>query len=383
MIKLHSKLFSNKYIQIVLFIIINSLFILKYSPRYGLNPYLLSVAFIVVILIYLFLYHKIANELSEKIFRLLFWVMLAGTIIVIVFLFKHIDPYTIRVDRWSALTFFWDSVFKGQYPYITHTHVCTTNFASPFPVWHVISLPFYLLGDVGIEIIFFLLLLAVVVKYYFSSYRKSFFFISLLLISPAYWWEVSARSDSLSNGLLVFMIILYLIKTNRTLINNFKLLIVICGLIAATRFTAIIPLALFLFQPYLKLSTNRKIIFPFAILGIAFIAFCPFIFWDIETWIFFTRNPFMSQTANGNLYVFLFMFLIGITSALTWKSTQQFFNITSLFIFFFILIAQLARIYNAGEGNLFSDAISDISYFNLSLPYCLAVLTTTFGSNKI
>ena len=287
-----------------------------------------------------------------------------------------INPYSIRVDRWSALTFFWDSIFQGKYPYGTHTHISPTNFASPFPLWHLISLAFYLLKDVGTELIFFLVFLAFAIKYYFSSYRKSLFFILLLCISPAYWWEIAVRSDGLNNAWLVFIIVLWFVKTKRNLSDNFFAGILICGIIASTRLSALLPLAIFFFQPYLKLTIKQKIIFPILVFCVALCSFLPFIFWDTENWIFFSRNPFMSQTGNGNIYTLIIMFFIGIVLALQWKDIKQFFFVTSIFILLFMLSAQIMRIINAGEGNLFSDAICDISYFNLSLPYFLAYLTS-------
>jgi hypothetical protein len=301
---------------------------------------------------------------------------LVNALVAIVGVLIVVDPLTVRVDRWSALTYFWDSLLQGHYPYSAHTHVGPNNFASPFPLWHVISLPFYLLGDVGIELLFFLIITAIAIKKFFTSYRISFFFMLLLLISPAYWWEISVRSDSLSNGLLVFMIILWYLKNNRSFSNNFKSTILLCGIIASTRMSALLPLAIFFFQPYLQLSTKQKIIFPLSVLGIAFLVLSPFIFWDTDTWIFFSRNPFMSQGYNGSVYIFLIMIPIAIFMALRWKNTQQFFNNASLFIFIFILSSLIFRVIKAGEGNLFSDGISDISYFNLVLPYCLAFLTS-------
>lgn len=371
-----SHFFTKNSLQLLLFLTINSLFILKYTPRYGMNPYLILTIYGIVFFTIYFTYQKHISKCTEKSFKSFYWILLALALVAITGLLISINPYSIRVDRWSALTFFWDSIFNGHYPYTTHTHISTTNFASPFPLWHLINLPFYILGDVGIGIIVFLILISITVKYYFSSYRQSFFYLLLLLISPAYWWEVSARSDSLSNGLFVFMIILWFIKNNRNLSNSFFLAILACGIISSTRLTALIPLALFFFQPYLKLTTKLKVIFPISILSITLISFLPFIFWDTKTWIFFSRNPFISQTGNGNIYVLLIMLILGVIMALSWKNTIQFFNITSIFIFIFILTSQVVRILKANEGNLFSDCISDISYFNLALPYCLGLLTS-------
>lgn len=362
---------KGKVLQMALFFTVNAFFILKYFDRVGINPYFSVAIYIFVILGFIALYHHLSTKISERISKILYFGLIVVMIVAISTLFILIDPYSIRVDRWSALSFFWDSVFQGIYPYGTHTHVSETNFASPFPLWHLISLPFYLLGDVGLEIIFFLILIGFALKYYFGSYQKALLFLSLLCLSPGYWWEVSVRSDALSNALLVFMIIIWFTKTKKSMSNNLLLTIFICGSIAATRMTAIIPLALFFFRPYLNISTKQKIIFPIASLLVALVFFLPFIFWNTENWVFFSRNPFMSQTGNGNIYVLLVMLVIGLTISLSWRNIQQFSGLTAVFIFVFILSNLIVRIINAGQGNLFSDAISDISYFNLSLPYTI------------
>ena len=210
----------------------------------------------------------------------------------------YIDPYTVRVDRWSAVSFFLEGLFNGEYPYGIHTHVSETNFPSPFPLWHVINIPFYLLGDVGIGLIFFLIITFVTVKIYFNSYRKAFFFLILLILSPAYWWEVAVRSDSLSNGFLVLTFILWYTKKGYSVDKNFWLTIILCGIIASTRLSAVLPVALFLFAQYIQTNWLKKMLFPLSILAFVLVVFMPFILWKIDgTYVFFTRNPFMSQTS--------------------------------------------------------------------------------------
>lgn len=374
--------FWTKTLQIAIFITVNILFTLKYFDRFGINPYISAVFYIIFIVSFIILYQNFIYKIPERYIKFCYLLLIVFMIGVIINFFININPYSIRVDRWSALYFFWESIFQGNYPYTTHTHVSDTNFASPFPFWHLLHLPFYLLGEVGIGIIFFLLMFSFVLQWYFGSYYKSFFFLLLLGLSPGYWWEVSARSDSLSNALLVIMIIFWLIKTHKTLSNNFWLIAFVCGCVAATRMSALIPLALFFFQPYLKLKIKQKIFFPLAVLLIALIYFLPFILWDTDTWIFFKRNPFMSQTENGYLSAFLLMLIVGVFFSLKWKNYQQYFAYTAVFIFIFILANQIVRIIRAGEGNLFSDAIADISYFNLLLPYCIAFITVNLDNSK-
>lgn len=379
---LWTKIISNSNIQILLFISINSIFIFKYIPRYDINPYVVFFGYIVFLFTGLKFYIKFTILFSEKQLKYFYFSIISLTVIFIAISLILIDPYTIRVDRWSALSFFWDSVFSGVYPYGTHTHVSDTNFASPFPIWHLINLPFYLLKDVGLSIIFFLCLFSYAIYEYFQSYQKALLVIILLLISPAYWWEILVRSDGLSNALLVMMIILWYSKSNKSLSNNIYISILICGLIAATRFTALLPLALFFFKPYLKLDLKNKIIFPFVVLLIAFIAFVPFIFWDTENWVFFSRNPFMSQTYNGDFMVMLMMVFMGIVMSLNWKTIEQFFATTAIFIFLFILFNQLVRLSHFPEANFFSDAVVDVSYFTLALPYIILLISSKYSASK-
>lgn len=375
--KIFPQLFNVISLQLFIYFFVNSLFIFKFVPRLGISPFPVFLIYLLIVLGIIFLYKKYSSIITENTFKKLYWMMIGMVIISIIGIFIVVDPYSLRVDRWSALTFFWDSLLQGNYPYAAHTHVAVKNFASPFPLWHVISFPFYLLGDVGIEIIFFLIISAIAVHKFFSSYRTSFFFYLMLFLAPAYWWEVSVRSDSLNNALLVFMIILWYSKKEHTISSSFKYIILISGIIASTRMTALLPLAIFFFQPYLKFSTTKKIVLPFAILGIALLTFLPFIFWDTDTWIFFSRNPFMSQGYNGSIYILLLMIPIGIYLSLKWKTTEQFFNLAGFFVFFFIFISLIDREITLGDGYFFSDGVSDISYFTLAFPYCLASLSSS------
>jgi len=377
------KIITNTYLHLLLFVSINAIFIFKYLPRYNINPYISLFLYFIFIFAGLNIYNKYISTFSEKTLKYIYLSIISLTIVFIAVSLILIDPYSIRVDRWSALSFFWDSVFTGIYPYGTHTHVSETNFASPFPVWHLINLPFYLLKDVGISIIFFFSLFSFAIYKYFESYRKALLVIILLLISPAYWWEILVRSDGLSNALLVMILILWYTKNNKSISKNFTISILICGLIAATRFTALLPLALFFFQPYIKLPIKQKIILPLSALLIATLAFLPFILWNTETWVFFSRNPFMSQTYNGDWRILLVMVFVGIFMALNWKTIEEFFATTGIFITVFILLNQLIRLSKYEGANFFSDAVVDVSYFTLAIPYIIILIAIKYSSHKI
>jgi len=371
---LKKKISVSYFIQILFYLFVNILFILKYFSRTSTNSTVLLVLYIILFAGTL-LFNNFSRKISEQSFKIAFWTIQIIMISIIIVLLIKINPYSVRVDRWSALTFFLDGLFNGNYPYGVHTHVSENNFPSPFPVWHFINIPFYLLGDVGIGLIFFLLLSAFTIQYFFSSYRKSFFFLFLLCVSPAYWWEVAVRSDSLSNGILVMCVILVYHAKKYTIGKKLILTAIISGIIASTRLSAILPIALFLFPSFLKISFNKKVYFILTVIGFVLLTFLPFILWDTESWIFFSRNPFMSQSSIGNPLLLLGMVVLGVFMSLKWKDINQFFNITSIFIFIFILSSQLSLIFTRGiNESFFTDSLYDISYFSLVLPYCIAFL---------
>lgn len=382
-----NKFFENKILTtsllVIVFLAVNLLFTFKYSSRTSLNPYFISALYAGIVLTVFSIISKIHNKFSEKTYKWLIILLVTVMTVMISVVLIKVDRYTINVDRWSALTYFWDGVFRGEYPYGIHTHVWEGNFPSPFPFWHLLALPFYLMGDVGIQIIFFLVALAFVLRYYFQSYNYSFLFILILAISPGYWWEVLARSDSLSNAFFVFFIILWYMKSGRKLNNNLIISMLIVSTIIATRFTAWIPIALFFFPSFLTLTGKQKIFFLSGVLVIAFLFFAPFIFWDTETWVFFRRNPFMSQTGNGNIFVLVIFAMLGTLVSLKWKTNQQFFIITALFFFTFILATQIATMIPRGGITLKENSVFDLSYFNLALPYCIIALSMAIDKNYL
>ena len=368
--------FSENYlVQFFVFFFINGICIYRYIPRIGVNPVIASAVYIVFILCLFFTYKKIINKLSDTIIKVLFYTIVSVVIASIAFILIKVDPYSVNVDRWSAVSFFLDHLFQGQYPYSVSTHMSETNFPSPFPVWHLIYLPFYLAGDVGIGLIFFLVFFLYLFQLRFQSYKKSLLFIILLICSPTYWWEVFVRSDTLNNIFLVGGLILWFSHKKYSLENKFWLTVILCGLITSTRLLAILPLALFFFKPYTELSLKKKIIFPLGVLFVAFITFCPFIFWDTENWIFFSRNPLITQGLMGNIYILTVLVILGIFLSLQWKDIIQFNAVTSLFLLVFFLSFNTYLVITSDTYfSLQETRIYDISYFYLSMPFCLIAI---------
>lgn len=373
---------KSGFIQLFLYVFVNILFIFKYIPRTGVNPVIPALVYLLFIVIAYLGFNRIFTSKKDNSFKLPLFLVYALTITMIIAILIRIDPLSIRVDRWSAVTYFLDNLFHGDYPYAAHTHVSKDNFPSPFPMWYVINLPFYLAGDVGIGLIAFLSLVLFTYYLFTKSFKKTFVFLVLIILSPAYWWEVAVRSDSLSNAILVLCIILLFYMKKLSIGRNLMITAIICGIIASTRLSAILPIALFIFPSFLKISLHKKMAFVSIVLGFVLLTFLPFILWDTENWIFFSRNPFMSQSSIGSPLLLLVMIILGIFMALKWHNINQFLNLASVFIFIFILTSQLNLMFTRGiNESVFTDSLYDISYFSLLLPYCIAYLADRISNS--
>lgn len=332
-------------IALVLYLFVNILFILKYSLR--VFP-VVSTAFICLIyLLFIVAVLKLqaAKYMKEKwLIPFILLVMAA-----LVFAQSKIDPYQIQVDRWSAIQNFLSYLFEGRYPYAAQTHL--GGYGSPFPVWQLCHVPFYLLGNVGMSFLFatFLFLHA---TYKLFGERVMFYSFLLLILSPAFLYEVMVRSDLMSNFLIVCAIVFYIRNHRLSLSNHWLSLALICGLIMSTRLSAVIPLIVYLFYDYLNARWSVRIMFPLLILVIFGITFLPFLLWNGEMLLFFEYNPFILQSRQGNLSDFLLFIPICIWLSLSWKNDfSKYMSNTAIFMFLFVAITFIHNMYNNGNWN--------------------------------
>lgn len=366
---------AKTVLLLCLYLTINVLFVYKFVGRTIFSPILISILYTIGILGIWGIYKKWGFSLLKQ--RTI--VLLSGTLSAIIIggiiaSIILIDPYSIRVDRWSATSFFLDALFQGNYPYAVHTHVCDTNYPSPFPLWHYLNIPFWVIGDVGWQNVFFFLLIMGSIYYYFRSWIVVLSVLILLIMSPAYWWEILTRSDGLSNAFLVCSTILFIEKYPLKIDNRWWLLAIISGLIASTRLSAIIPMALYLFHFWLALPWKKQIGFISIALGIVILFFAPFVLWDTNSWIFFHRNPFMSQTTPGNSWILLIMISIAIIISYGKMMFKDCLFSIAVFMFMFMLVSQLGVIWATDFQVTIYDSCCDISYFTLSLPYIAIAL---------
>ena len=374
--KLYTAITQIKYKEQWLFyFLLNLLFIWKYMSRTPYNPMMGMAAFLLLCTVSIKAYHLFFKG-KERLSKYTIVVLFISACILIALLLYLIDPLTVRVDRWSATSYFLDGLFRGEYPYGIHTHVCETNYPSPSPLWFYLNIPFWLMGDVGFQLIFFLFFLILTVYWFTESYTQTLLYLILLLISPVYWWEVLVRSDGFSNDILIFAIILFFHKKHYSFEQHWLATSIICGMMAVTRLWAPIAPAIYLTQSFFKIPHRRKVMVLLTILLVMFFFFAPYIFWDTDNWIFFSRNPYMSETSTGNGWILLVMIAIALFLALRYKNFNQYCRYTSNFL---VLFFTVSLVYNHVAYNMdisfFDDADFDISYISLMLPYCLFLIS--------
>jgi len=361
-------------LQRFLFLIVNSLFVIKYTIRLGYNPIVFTCLYCLFVLLVWWLLSKKDHYPKIVESKFLYFSVLSLLFIGIILLYCFIDPLKLQIDRWSAIRNFIQNLFNGVYPYAARTHL--GGYGSPFPVWQLFHIPFYLLGNVGFGMAFSIALLCIFMVWYFDSYHQAVCYIILLSISPAFWYEVAVRSDLIYNFILCFIAIAAVYKKQLTIQHRTLGLGVLCGLFLSTRLSVLIPFSVFLFPDFLRSNLKQKILFV-AITFITFlITFLPFLFWDFKALLFFEYSPVLLQTRQGVPLAIIILLALVLFFSMRWKNDFKLCSsYISIIFIVFISITFLDRMINDSfENNLFSSYY-DITYFNMSLPFILFAIT--------
>jgi hypothetical protein len=284
-----------------------------------------------------------------------------------------INPYHLQVDRWSAIHNNLSYLLQGRYPYAARTHL--GGYGSPFPVWQIFHLPFYALKNVGLSLFFAVWLLFSAMRHRYGIRQASLLLI-LLFASPAFLYEAAVRSDLMTNFLICLSIVFFTWNKGKELEKHILCFSVLCGLLLSTRFSAAIPLFIFLLPFYLKLPRGKQLLFPLLVLMVFGLTFLPLLLWDSHMLMFFKYNPFVLQTRQGSLPVLIVCGLLCILLALSWRGNAYYYLINSgLALFTLVLITFAYNMISSGNYDLFSSTY-DITYFDMSLPFicsCIAL----------
>lgn len=376
-----------------LFVFINSLFVAKYGARLwpSFYPYLTAAAALSLSGVWAFLLPKIGRRL---------WTLrtaMVGCAVLMIALIGvqyAIDPYAIQVDRWSALHFPIRNMLHGVYPYAAQTHL--GGYGSPFPVWQLLHIPFYLLGNVGLSLAAALgLLFACVYRWAKCATDETdapkalVSATCLLAVSPALWYEAAVRSDLMTNFLLTASVLLWCC-TRRLCADWLRrhALTTAAGvaLLASTRLNVLIPLGIVLLPYFLQIGWKRQVGMVLTFSTVFATTFAFVALWDWDMFIHFPYNPWTLQTRQGHAIDFLLFLPLGVGLALQWAGRKaamptndelsHAFRGASIMLVTLVVVTFVHNMWVNDNWDLFSSSY-DITYFDTALPFC--VLTALFS----
>lgn len=347
----------------------------KYSMRVTEHYGYICIGYALVLALGL-LFFATKEEEEKKINKYLPYLFAATTTVLVIGLLivqYHFDPLTNKVDRWSALAYPIQNLFNGQFPYSAKTHLGGN--ASPFPIWLVFHIPFYLLQNVGLSEIFTCMIFIYSIKL-LSGYKAAIKATLLLFLSINLWYEVAVRSDLISN----FFLLAAFINILQVYQINFKqhpwILSVCVGLWLSTRLSVAFPLFILFFPYYIKLKVKKQILIPLLIVGVFAMTFLPLILWDAKELFGAENNPFSLQFRQGSPIATIFLVTITLTMSLTWKGSYQFQVLYSVIILLLIpIISYGYSMYIYGNWTDIFNSNYDITYIDAAIPFAITILS--------
>lgn len=360
------------HILIALYAIINAIIVAKYSARITEWHRIFSFLYILGI----FAVIKLLPRLMRKLKHPNYWLLgICSSFLGISIAVQYsIDPLTIQVDRWSAIHNFLEGMLQGIYPYGQQTHL--GGYGSPLPVWQLVHLPFYIIGNVGLSI-FAIIGLFIYTLNKTRGIQVALAATLLLILSPACWYEIAVRSDLITNILLVFIIVEWLMYHQISLTERTIALAILSGLLLSTRLVAVIPLAIIYGYEFLTMGWKKQGIF----LGISLLTFgvtlIPFVLWKGSTLFFFEYNPFILQTRQGSGIALLIFIVIAVAITLYMKGDKQMrLPITGGLLTCLVTIAFLEKMWTKNLWNELFAPTFDITYLSMALPFYLVEIAS-------
>lgn len=361
---------SHKWTNIIalmLYVLINSLFVYKYSIRICSWPLLATLGYWIALAIGIYVLYLILHY-SKHITG---WVLGVGILSLIagMILQNSINPYNLQVDRWSAIHNWIETLLQGLYPYSAQTHL--QGFGSPFPVWQILHIPFYGLGNVALSTFVVCILWGIILARTISPHA-AFIGLAGLIMAPAFWYELSVRSDLFANLLLVATLCLWLVHRRIRLNDYICILGIVSGLVLSTRLVAVIPLAVLYGFEFIQLGWRKQLIFVGIVCLTFTLTFLPFILWEGSSLLFFQYSPFVLQTRQGSPLIFFIWAIIALLWVLCFKPTGTlvYFS-TAILLFILVSFACTRQIWATSLMAIFTDSTFDITYFSTALPSLL------------
>lgn len=357
--------FSKSKISFGAFVFINFIFLVKYLERITDYYLILSLVFSCFYLIVWNYSINIKNFRLKGVHNLILMLVFIGLSI---FVFDRIDVNSLRVDRWSVITSFWDNFFENKYVYFAKSN--RNNYPGPMPFYFILALPFYAIKELGFLTIVGILLFYYILKKEIKLDNNLFIGLLLTISSVFIFWEIACRSNIFFNGVIVLLVLKRILDTH--VFNTKELLVsgILIGLSLSTRNVFVIPFIIaFCYLLRIKQLSFKETISVGIVALITFgVTFLPFIWNHFED--FKIMNPFIIQSSFLMPFELTLVFIV-LAFVLSFvckvKDDVYFFSAFTLFIT--IIGYYFYYFYTSGFDKTFFDSQADISYFILSTPF--------------
>ncbi len=358
----------------IIYFVINFLFLTKYGIRQSVVPIGILIVGFAVVHLSMFFFRK-NRILAQKINKKSVYLLTAAFAVFYIAL-CHImkDPYKMNIDRWQTLDFSLDYWIHGQYIYTKRNFM--GNLSSYLPGQLLLSLPSYILGNLGYVQVMAFLLFAWAILRKFKSNLIRFTAILMLGISLSYIYEAVCKSDFISSFIFSAAFILFWHSQFKDNYFQKPVLLGVClGVLFLTRSVAVIPLIIFLLKPFLAANKTLRIktVLTFLI-TVALLLATIFLPANSVDYIF-QYNPLNLQ-GQSNKLIMLFFLAAAIFLSFYVKKINEVFYFSAYIVFFIMLSFVLEKYLYFGIG--FQDNFFPTTYLAACLPfsiigYCFSV----------
>ncbi|HUX92475.1 MAG TPA: hypothetical protein VMV36_01620 [Ignavibacteriaceae bacterium] len=350
---------------VILIAFVSGLYFFKYSAIYLKYPVLLTGLYLIIFSVVLFF----LNRLNDKRFVFLnqkFVIVFSSLLVFISFLWITFIPRFGEVGRLPAIEDWIKRFFNGSFPY-------NSPFTpSGFPVLFFLSVPFYLLKNIGYLEVIGLSLFLISVIYFSNTLKENLFRIIILLLSPVLYYGFVVR-DELFFNMMIPVVLIFLMEKfyDRDNYNyKFDLFGILFGLALSTRSVVAIIYAVYIVYLF-KSNIPKGITFIFLLALVFWFTLLPFFLWDQNS--FLTNGPFAVQSYLSFLPFWNVIIILGIAIYLGWivSNLNEVFFATGIMLFLPVFLSMLYKIFEVGFYQAVVYDVFDLSYFIFCMPFLL------------
>lgn len=284
-----------------------------------------------------------------------------------------VDPESIDVDRWSAITGFWDALRDGRFPYEGRSHIGNNSGQFPFFFW--------LVGPISVAPDGGVLPLGTVLATAWWVWRRAdpdrraaFTVLALLLTNLAVWWEIVVRSNLFFNAALCLPIVIALVCTPPVAPARAAWWGAASGLVLSTRSIVAVPLVAAASSAFVwRRRWALAVVFGLAALGAFVATFVPLLPWGLDA-LSGPDSPFEFQS----VFVPAPALAFGMALCVVWAGRADDDRTAGARVA--VLVAALSAVFLVGDlleegrGSFYGGG-AEISYLCLALPFAVLALT--------